>query len=408
MTHPGRARAPLRIAFWGNFGTLNLGNECTLAAALHNVRERLPDAQLTVICREPADTARRHGSRAVHLQARRGNDSRGRRSALTRALCRVSSELLGWLAAAREAGRQDAILITGTGVVTDAGEGPLGLPYELFKWALVTRLRGRKLLFLNVGVESIDRRLSRFLLKAALRLAPYRSYRDAHSVARLREIGFDATADSIRPDLAFSLPRPPRPHPTTHGQGSEVAVGLFNYRGRGAAGAQDAAAYERYLQCMAELVQWLQGQGHRVRLIIGDADYDLPVNADLVERLRGLGAQGVLADPADSYETLLQQLAGVDYVIASRFHNVLLALLLGKLVISVSYEGKNEALMQEVGLGEFCQTLDTLDPERLRRQFSSLSASTGEVRACVTAKVAENAKLLAEQYDLIVGTVARP
>src|SRR5215831_13634148 len=62
---PGaRARSggkPLRIAFWGNFGTGNWGNECTLQAIIHNARERIPEAELSCFCFQPEDTLRRHG-----------------------------------------------------------------------------------------------------------------------------------------------------------------------------------------------------------------------------------------------------------------------------------------------------------------------------------------------------------
>src|ERR1700733_124077 len=60
----------MRIAFWGNFGALNLGNECTLAAAVGNIRARLPDAKLVAICRDPEDAGRRHGIAALPMSGR--------------------------------------------------------------------------------------------------------------------------------------------------------------------------------------------------------------------------------------------------------------------------------------------------------------------------------------------------
>ena len=41
-------------------------------------------------------------------------------------------------------------------------------------------------------------------------------------------------------------------------------------------------------------------------------------------------------EPAGSFESLLQQLDGADCVVASRFHGVLLSLLLGKPTIGIS------------------------------------------------------------------------
>ena len=67
----GRRR---KVQFWGNFGTRNLGNECTLQAIIHNARKAWPDAELGCICPEPDDVRRRHGIEArepVLVEARR-------------------------------------------------------------------------------------------------------------------------------------------------------------------------------------------------------------------------------------------------------------------------------------------------------------------------------------------------
>jgi polysaccharide pyruvyl transferase WcaK-like protein len=410
---PVAADRPVKIAFWGNFGTLNLGNECTLSAAVHNLRVLLPEAQMTAICREPLDTATRHNIKAVPLHGRSRTGERERYSKPVRVLRYLASETIAWAQAFRQAGQLDVLLVTGTGVLSDAGEGPFGLPYELFKWALVTRLRGRRLMFVSVGVESISRPISRFLLKSALRLAHYRCYRDDRSAALLRQIGVRTDRDVVRPDLAFSLPVAAEKNVSVAANNGNkrqaVAIGVFNFLGRGEGSPEAAAAYAAYLDRMVSLVFWLLEQDYAVRLIIGDATYDSPVRLDVLERLqrRGLSLEDprFSDEPADSFEQLLRQLATVDFVIATRFHNVLLALLLGRPVISLSYEGKNEVLMREMGLGEYCQTLDELDPERLRRQFQRLTSEADALRASVRAKAAANATLLQQQYDLIVSTV---
>ena len=39
-----------KIALFGIFGVQNLGNECVLQAMIHNIRERVPEAELYGIC----------------------------------------------------------------------------------------------------------------------------------------------------------------------------------------------------------------------------------------------------------------------------------------------------------------------------------------------------------------------
>ena len=59
-----------RITLFGNFGTQNLGNECTLEAITHNVHRYVPDAELHCICTEPHDTSRRYQIPAFAMSSR--------------------------------------------------------------------------------------------------------------------------------------------------------------------------------------------------------------------------------------------------------------------------------------------------------------------------------------------------
>ena len=63
------------IAILGNYGNRNLGNEATLAALLHAISARQPDARLYAVTFDPDDTTRRH--RVSTLPARRRARSSG-------------------------------------------------------------------------------------------------------------------------------------------------------------------------------------------------------------------------------------------------------------------------------------------------------------------------------------------
>jgi polysaccharide pyruvyl transferase WcaK-like protein len=408
----------MRIAFWGNFGALNLGNECTLAAAVGNIRARLPDAKLVAICRDPEDAARRHGIAALPMSGRAAQPAQGRQyPKLLRMLRLVGREAADWLRAFRHATTIDALLITGSGILSDEGEGTLGLPYELFKWSLVSKLRGKRLLFVSVGAESLTRPISRAFVKGALKLADYRCYRDVHSAELLQGIGFKNDQDVVRPDLAFSLPRSIAPaHGAALGESrgappGRVAVGVFNYRDRGQLNSADAAAYQTYLDAICSLIAWLLARHYQVRVVIGDFRYDdavrVDVRAELTRRGLDLTTPSFADDPAASFEQLLDQLAAVDFVIATRYHNLILGLLLGKPVVSVSYEGKHEALMRTMGLADYCQTIDDLDVKRLVDQFQRLEKNADALRAVIVERVADSRASLDEQYELIVRSACR-
>ena len=70
----------------------------------------------------------------------------------------------------------------------------------------------------------------------------------------------------------------------------------------------------------------------------------------------------------------MRQIAATDVVVATRYHNVVCALKLGKPTVSVGYAEKNDVLMAEMGLGGFCQHVERLDLDRLIEQFTQLVA----------------------------------
>ena len=399
---------PPRIAFWGNFGTGNWGNECTLQAIVHNAREWMPDAELLCVCSEPTDTEKRHGLRSFpisYVRRQVGANGGAKRLPLpARVLKRMWNEAREWAKTVQITRGLDAVVMTGTGMLTDDSEGAFGLPYDLFKWSLAARACGTRVLFASVGVEPIDSSIARFFIVNALRLADYRSYRDTQSRDHLARVGFSSDRDHVYPDLAFSLPGAKAVAPASGGF-PKIAVGIYNYVGRGQNDAAGAARYRDYLEKMASFVMWLLEHDYAVRVIIGDLTYDEAVVFDLREVLREKGVSRYgdrfVDQPAASVEEVMRQIGEVEVVVGSRFHNVLLALLLGKPVVSIAYNEKNDALMGQMGLSAYCQSIDRLDLGRLIEQFTDIRANADSLRVAIRRKAAAYRGQLDEQYRAV-------
>jgi polysaccharide pyruvyl transferase WcaK-like protein len=399
------------ITLFGNFGTQNLGNEYTLQAILENLRRIVPDAQINCICPDPQDATARHGIPAFLLSYRYAKEFSSRPARrggilkwLRRALIRLPLELVQWLKAFKALKGTGLLVMTGTGMLGDFGIGPFDLHYEILKWSVLAKLRGSKLLFVSVGAGPIADPLSRWIVKRALALADYRSYRDAFSKEYLFRIGFDTRRDFVYPDLAFSLkPRIPdgldgRPH------GRVVGVGLMDYYGTRSSPARGEEVYRRYVEKTAAFVGWLLDRGYTVQMLIGDVAYDTRVQSDvrrmLGERARS-GRDRLVETKVTSVEELLAHLAKTDMVVATRFHNIVLALMLDKPVVALSYHEKIASLMSGLGLSEFCQEVDALDLDSLVERFTRLEQDAGAARSLVRRKAVEYRKALDEQYARI-------
>jgi polysaccharide pyruvyl transferase WcaK-like protein len=329
---------------------------------------------------------------------------------LRRLAIRLPRELVEWVRAFQVLKGTRMLVMTGTGMLGDFGIGPLDLHYEILKWSIVARLRGCKLLFVSVGAGPIRDPLSRWIVKSALSLAAYRSYRDPFSHHYLASIGFDTSRDRVCPDLAFSLEGPamrPSANGRRGGEGRVIGIGLMEYYGQHRSPEDAERVYQRYVEPMAVFTGWLLQQGHSVRLLVGDVSYDTRVTRDVLRLLEDSGwsddSARIIQEPLASPRDLYVQLARTDMVVATRFHNVVLALMLGKPVIALSYHEKLRSLMAGVGADEYCVDAEDLDVARLIERFESLARNAELLSGSARRKTDEYRIALDEQYGYIFG-----
>jgi polysaccharide pyruvyl transferase WcaK-like protein len=77
--------------------------------------------------------------------------------------------------------------------------------------------------------------------------------------------------------------------------------------------------------------------------------------------------------------------------------------MLNKPVISISYDPKNDSLLDGCGLGEYCQSIEGVDLERLIAQFIQLESQADRLRIELRRKSNEYRSLLNDQYRQVLG-----
>ena len=402
-----------KIVFFGLFGQHNIGNDCTLQAAIHHTTIRVPGAQMSCVCTGPAEVTDRFGIPAFEMyESKARNDQQGQskiRRVVRKTASRLSREVGHAVDAFRILRGADMLIIPGTGLLVDHTTGFRGYPYYLFKWTLIARMRRCKVMILSMGAGPIYHPVSRFLIRRALSMADFRSYRDTFSKDYIDGIGFETDSDHVYPDLAFGLPKSVFPAESKYGSdGRTVGVGLIDYFGQGAnKTVDDGDSYHDYLDKMAEFVGWLVNSGYRVRLLIGDVKYDSNVQRDIIELLERnretSGEELPTSNAIHSLKDLLAEISHTDIVISPRFHNIILALMMRKRVIALSYNEKFEALMSQMGYECFSQGLDGLDIEALKEQFTVLIRNGDLAASHVGAKMEEYRRDVAGQFDALLG-----
>jgi polysaccharide pyruvyl transferase WcaK-like protein len=98
-------------------------------------------------------------------------------------------------------------------------------------------------------------------------------------------------------------------------------------------------------------------------------------------------------------------MADTDLVVATRYHNVVCALRMGRPTISIGYAEKNDVLLAEMGLGDYCQYIEDLDLERLKAQTERLISDLPAIEARVAEASARFQNRLREQEDLLASLI---
>ena len=421
----------MRVAILGHVGNGNLGDEAIITSTIANLRAALPEAEIIAITAKPADTTARHGVPAfpvygyappVVAGAAAQDTAGGARALVKRTLARVPAlftalravrDGLAWLAhLAGEPGRLwlawrhldgvRLLLVAGSGQVNDYYGGVWGYPYRLLKWSLLTRLRGGRVAYVSVGAGPITARLSRWMLRAALAVADYRSYRDQPSLALAEALGV-RDGNRLAPDLAFGLqlgPPAALPAPTTR---PTVVISPLPFQMGGYWHESDSQEYASYVAELAAFATRLTGNGFAVRFVPTQFAVDPAVIDDIVAAMRarqGAEPEHISVTQPRTVDDLLAALSGVAAVVATRYHGVLLSLALGNPTIGIAYHVKTGALLAAFDQERFALPIERLDAATLARAFDDLQHAAVDRPALVRRREELRSALAREFVEL--------
>lgn len=401
------ATEPKLIGLFGLFGIGNIGNDGSLESMVRFTRRIAPEHDVLCICGDPAVVERDFGLEAVPIYPPSRIPIPGRGGVLLR---KMAGRAGLWLHAFRQLKRLKVLIVPGMGVLDDFAVSPLGWPQDILSWSVLGRLMGVKVIFASIGAGPIHHPLSRIFMKMAARAAHFRSYRDTVSKAFMESIGFDARNDPIYPDIAFALPAAAASRkPAGDDRPLTIGVGIMTYQGWRNDPARGAATYARYLEKMTRFVIWLLERGYLVRVLMGD-EADRRAIEDLLAAVRARrpddpAGEAITFAPARTLHDVMQQMADTDIVVATRYHNVVCALRMSKPTISIGYAEKNDALLREVGLADFCQHVEHLDLELLQAQIARLIADRATFESKLRDALTRIQTRLREQEDLIADMI---
>ncbi len=438
----------MKIGLLDQYTGANLGDAAILEAMIENIRQRHPKAKIFLFTLYPEETERRHEIKSFSITGFRllwYSDCSSVSSKM--GIDIVSREGLGgpakkiwrWIKKSSRMGRPikhmrsflgtmkkiydeiihigrsykilkgfDLLIVSGGGQLDDDYGGPWGHPYTLFKWALLAKATGTKLIFLSVGTCSIGCKISEYFLKLALKNAQYRSFRDTGSKDRWARFKFTQN-DYVFPDLAFSYSA----KGASGGSicqiknGTLVGISAIAYLSSNWP-KRNIGAFEKYKQCLTDFTAHLIAAGYSVMLFTTD-DMDRQVNEEVMLSLRynlSLHDSDKLR-MAQTYklDDLVHELRIADYILASRLHGILISHVLGKPVVAISYDRKVDAHMVNMKQQEYSVDILKMDCESLMKKYRMMESNKANMRSQIEQQNGINRTALGRQYDLVLGNM---
>lgn len=390
-----------RVGLFGLLGSCNIGNDASMEAVLRYLRTRHPLAVIDAMCSGPETVAEEYGIEAVQMFC--FDRLRTRLTGPLASMLRLPSRILDVFRISAWVRQHDIVIVPGAGVLeASLPLRPWNTPYGLFLLSASGKLFGTKVVFVSVGAGIIHKRATRWLSNWAARLAFYRSYRDTASREAMRRRGIDA-GDSVFPDLVFSLPLPVD-HRNGAGDWSTIGVGVMAYGGSNDDRDRTHEIYTSYVDSIKEIVCWLIDNGRRVRLFIGDTDgSDEATVRELLADIRAIRPElddsFVVAEPISKFSDIMEALEPLGALIATRFHNLVAAVMLSKPTIAVGYSSKHSSLMSDMGLAEFSYSVQSLEVGALTERFLEMERRSEQLGKSLSIRTAEKAALLERQFD---------
>lgn len=225
-------------------------------------------------------------------------------------------------------------------------------------------------------------------------------------------MGLNVQSDRVYPDLAFALPVPLLSREQDTSSASlKICIGAMHYQGWRGHLETDDSIYVNYLAKLEQFALWLLDRNNSVTLIMGDERDERAVvdlRQTILAKRPALPEGRLSAEIAHSRRDVMNQMSDADVVIATRFHSLVFALMLGKLTISTGYSDYHSELMEVSGLGEFCQHSDNFSVETMIAQFTELVSNRTRYQKLIQERARAARESLEEQDTQFAESFLQP
>ena len=424
----------------------NFGDGAIQEAVIHNLKRRIPEIVFYMFSLNPSMTSRLHGIRSKPITglyvASYSNCLRGditsnlitdnkydnnsklklyiKSSKLYQSLLKnpwnilrgifisfiyPGSEWSNIIMAFSLLRKMDMLIVSGGGQIDDYWGGPLGHPYNIFKWSFLAKLIGVKVVFLSVGVCDLKYSLSLWFFSRALKISSYRSYRDEGSKNLLFKNAY-ISDDKVVPDLAFSYPLYKRSIKSNDVERKPIVIGVsaIVYKYHEYWPEKNDDIFNRYITNLISFTQNLLSKGYQIVLFSTDEMDENAIEILKYNLLNSTSLNNHIRLKHITFKSVNETISAIldlDFVIVSRLHGVILSHLCEKPTIAISYDRKVKQHMNDMDQNMYCIDIENFQEVQLTKLFYKLIDERDKVKLIIKNMNKIYKKKLDLQYKII-------
>lgn len=238
----------------------------------------------------------------------------------------------------------------------------------------LARILGKPVYLYAQSFGPYPTRLQRFIAKSGIRSASLVLVREAKSERLLAELGIDKRRVVKVPDSAFLFSAHPnnairrlvRPDGR---DGTVIGITVRSWL--------DGKQQTDYEAAVAALIRHITSKpNHKVVVIpqvTSTAQHDDDREAgSRIARLVGKNDRAVFLEQRFSSSEILSIYSGLDYLVGTRFHSVIFALLARVPAVAIEYEHKTSGIMQDLGLERWVIPIESATAEKLTKLYDNV------------------------------------
>jgi len=231
----------------------------------------------------------------------------------------------------------------------------------------LARLLGKPVYLYAQSFGPYPTRLQRVIARSGIQCASLVLVREAKSERLLAQLGIDTQRIIKVPDSAFLFRAKPNAsiHKLIRPDGDKSIIVGITVRSW-----LDSARQSSYEQAIAELIDHIAAKPHHKVVVIpqvtSTAQHDDDRDAGRrIARLVKESTRVTFLERQFSPRDILSVYANLNYLVGTRFHSVIFALLSGVPAVAIEYEHKTSGIMQDLGLGQWVIPIERVTAKKI-------------------------------------------